>query len=337
MSAWPSSPPERLTRLFRSFWVSRAIYVATELGIADLLSEGPRSPVDLASAAGVHAPSLRRVLRLLAGEGVFAEDEAGRFELTPMAAALRRDGGPLRLQVLFLGRDASWLAAGSLLHSVRTGETAFEHVHGLDFFEYNRQHPADQQLFDQLMAAQTAPAGLAVAQVYDFSPCRSIIDVAGGRGALLIAILSAHPHLKGVVFEQPAVVPGAQAAIAEAGLADRCDVVAGDMFESLPAGADTHLLKYILHDWDDDRCIDILRCCRRALPDNGRVLVVEQVLPSGNSPSFARTQDANMLINVGGMERTVDEYRMLFRAAGLRLTETFPALGELEVIEGVPV
>src|ERR687886_2045105 len=184
MAAWPSTPGEQLIRLFRGFWVSQALYVAAELGIADLLADGPRTADDLAAAAGAHAPALSRILRLLASEGVFAEAEDGRFALTPMAAALKRDAGPLRLQVLFLGQAASWRAAGSLLHTARTGETAFERVHGVGFFEYYRQHPDERALFDQLMAANTAPAAQAVAAAYDFSRIGTVVDVGGGRGAL---------------------------------------------------------------------------------------------------------------------------------------------------------
>ena len=232
MAAWPSTPADELVRLFRGFWLSRAIYVATELGIADLLADGPRTVADLAATTKTHAPSLFRVLRLLASEGVFAEAEDGRFELTPKAAALRQGAGPARLQVLFLGRPASWEAAGNLSHTVRTGETAFERVHGVDFFEYNRQHPEDQVLFDQLMAAQTKPVARAVAGKYDFSSMASVIDVGGGRGALAVEILTAHPHLRGAVFDQPAVAATTTGAIAEAGLSQRCEGIGGDFFVS---------------------------------------------------------------------------------------------------------
>src|SRR5205823_3634494 len=182
MSAWPSTPVEKLTRLFRGFWVSQAIYVAAQLGLADLVADGPRSVADLASATGAHAPTLRRVLRLLAGEGIFAEAEDGRFELTPMAAPLLRAKGELRLQVLVVG---------------------------------------------------------------------------GGRGALALGILAAHPQLRGVVFDQPAVAAGAREAIAAAGLSERCEAVAGDFFEAVPDGGDAYLVKFILHDWDDERSVAI--------------------------------------------------------------------------------
>src|SRR2546427_1070149 len=210
MSAWPSTPVEKLTRLFRGFWVSQAIYVAAQLGLADLVADGPHSVADLASAAGAPAPPLRRVLRLLAGEAIFAEAEDGRFELTPMAGPLLREEGELRLQVLFIGRQASWQAAGDLLHVVKTGETPFDHVHGAAFFESLRQHPDEAQLFDQLMVVNTTPVARAVAGAYDFSSMRTIIDVGGGRGALALGILEAHPQLRGIVFDQPAVAAGAR-------------------------------------------------------------------------------------------------------------------------------
>jgi hypothetical protein len=316
--------------------MSQAIYVATEFGLADLLADGPQTVDELASAAGAHAPSLYRILRLLASEGVFAEAEDGRFALTPLAAALGRDGGPVRPQVLFLGQEALWQAAGSLLHTVQTGETAFERANGGDFFAYFRQHPTQRVLFDHYMAAQTTPMARAVAATYDFSGIGTMVDVGGGRGALTVEILKAHPHLRGVVFDQPVVVDDARAAIAAAGLSDRCATVGGDFFATVPNGGDAYLLKYILHDWDDERSVTILRACRRAVPQHGRLLVVELLVPSGNAPSYAKTQDVNMLINLGGRERTVAEYRALFTTAGFDLTRTVPVTGELHVIEGRP-
>jgi predicted O-methyltransferase YrrM len=336
MAAWPSTPGDELVRLFRGFWVSRAIYIAAELGIADLLADGPRTVTDLAATTNTHQPSLYRILRLLASEGVFAEREDGRFELTPRAAVLRQ-GSPARLQVLFLGRPASCQAAGNLSHTVRTGETAFEEVHGMDFFEYNRRHPEDQALFDQLMTSQTRPVARAVAGKYDFKSMASIIDVGGGQGVSAIEILTAHPHLKGAVFDQPAVAAKAAAAIAEAGLSERCEAIGGDFFASVPDGHDAYVLKYVLHDWDDAECIAILSSCRRAMGAVGRLLVVEAIMSAGNEPSFGKTQDINMLINVGGGERTEAEYRALYKAAGFELTRSIPVMGDLHIIEGVPL
>lgn len=333
----PASPGEELRRLFHGYRLTQAIYVAAELGIADLLAGGPRAADDLAGATGAHAPSLYRVLRLLASAGVFAETDDGRFVLTPMAEALRRDAPePVRASVLLNGRQALWRSWGHLLHTVRTGETAFDRVHGVGFFGYHRAHPEERALFDHLMAAQTAPAAQAVAAAYDFSGVRTLVDVGGGRGALALAILAAHPHLRGIVFDQPAVAADAREAIAAAGLADRCAAVGGDFFAAVPDGGDAYLLKFVLHDWDDERCLAILRACRRAITPGGRLLVVELLIPPGNAPSFAKVQDVNMLVNLGGRERTEREYGALFAAAGFALGRTIPARGELHVIEGLP-
>ncbi len=331
LSAWPSNPQEEMTRLFRGYWTSQAIYVAAELGLADLLDAGPRTVADLAAATGTHEPTLYRVMRWLASEGVFAELEDRRFDLTPKARALQGES-PVRLSVLFLARPASWLAAGGLLHTVRTGEPAFEHVHGVDFFTYNHAHPEDQALFDRLMAAQTVPVARAVARAYDFSNARSLVDVGGGLGSLAIEILSAHAHLHGTVLDQPHVCAQATKAIAGAGLGDRCQAVAGDFFAEVPT-ADLHVLKFVLHDWDDGDAVRILSTCRSALDRNGRVLIIESVVPAGNQPSFAKSQDMNMLINLGGRERTEGEYRDLLLAAGFRHTRSLPLAGDLHIIE----
>jgi predicted O-methyltransferase YrrM len=330
---------EGLRRLVLGYRVSQAIFVAAELGIADLLASGPRTADELASAAGAHAPSLHRVLRLLASEGVFAETEEGRFELTPMAAALQHEApGPMRALARQIAQDAMWRSWGSLLHAVRTGESAFEHVHGVDLFQHHRQHPEERIVFDELMTAHSASAVRALAAAYDFSGVETVVDVGGGRGALAIGLLEAHTHLRGIVFDQPAEAADARVAIATARLAHRCEAVGGDFFEAVPYGSDVYLLKFVLHDWDDERCVAILRTCRRAMRPSARLVVVELQVPRGNAPSFAKSQDVNMLVNaLGGRERTEAEYGALFAAAGFDLAGSTSAQGELHIIEGVPV
>ena len=332
-----NTPPEALRRLIFGFRVTQALYAATELGVADLLASGPQSADDLATACGAHAPSLYRVLRLLASEGVFTEMHDGRFALTPMAEALRRDApGSLRPSVLHNASPALWRSWGHLMHAVRTGVPAFDHAHGVAVFEYYGSHPDEWAIFDQVMTNQTVPLTRAVAAAYDFSACTTIIDVGGGRGALTLGLLEAYPHLRGVVFDQPAVATEAQQAIEDAGLAGRCKAVGGDFFASVPDGGDTYLAKFILHDWDDERCVAILRACRRVMPADGRLLVIELLIPQGNGPSFAKYQDVNMLANTTGRERTEAEFQALYAAAGFTLTRTIPAHGELHVIEGSP-
>lgn len=337
MSSQVTTSREDLRHLFFGFRVSQALYAVAELGIADLIGDEPQSAENLAATSGAHASSLARVLRLLASEGVFAETDDGRFALTPMAEALRRDApGSMRPLVLRGGSETMWRSWGQLLHAVRTGEPAFDQVHGVDFFEYLRRYPAEQAFFDQLMASQTAPVTRAVAAAYDFSPFETIVDVGGGHGVLVLGLLEAYPHLRGTVFDQPAVAVGARQAIEAAGLTGRCTVEGGDFFVAVPEGGDAYLLKFILHDWDDERCVAILRTCRRAVPADGRLLVIELLIPQGNAPSYAKSQDVNMLVNLGGRERSEAEYGTLFRAAGFTLGRAMPAQGELHVIEGIP-
>jgi hypothetical protein len=316
------------------------LYAVAELGVADLLADGPRSAEDLATASGAHAPSLYRVLRFLASEGVFTETNPGWFALTPMAETLRRDASvSLRPTALFEGSNMVWQTWAHILHSVRTGEPAFDHAHGAEIFEYMRRHPDEWSVFDNAMTARTASLMRGIVASYDFSACKTIVDVGGGRGALAIGLLSAYPHLRGIVFDQPAVAAEARLAIEAVGLSDRCEAVGGDFFKDvLPAG-DTYLAKYILHDWDDERCIAILRACRRELPASGRMLVIETVIPEGEAPSFAKSADVHMLVHLPGRERTEAEYRALYEAAGFALTRTIPVQGDFagfHLIEGVP-
>ena len=331
------TPGDDLRRLVFGYRVSQALYAVAELGIADLLAGGPRSAEDLATASGAHAPSLYRVLRYLASEGVFTQTRDGWFALTPMAELLRRDApGSLRPTILLQVGETLWQSWGHLLHTVRTGKPAFDHVHGVEIFEYYRRHPDEWAVFDRAMTAGTAPLTRAIAAAYDFSPCKTIVDVGGGRGALVIGLLEAYPHLRGIVFDQPDVAAEARPAIEAAGLADRCEAVGGDFFEAILPVGDTYLAKSILHDWDDERCIAILGACRRAMPADGRLLVIEQVIPHSEGRSFAKSGDVNMLVNLTGRERTGAEYRALYEAAGFALTRVIPAQGELQVIEGIP-
>jgi len=244
-------PPAVLYQLATGHYVSHAIYAAAKLGIADLLGTGPQRCDDLAKATGTHAPALRRVLRLLASAGVFAETEDGRFELTPVGSCLQSGPGSFRPVALLFTSPGVRAAWGDLLHSVRTGEPALSHVFGVGSFEYFAQHPEEAAVFDEAMGAFTAMVAIAVAAAYDFSRFGTIIDVGGGEGALLAGILRANPALRGVVFDMPRVAEGANETIAAAGLGDRCEFVGGDFFEAVPGGGDAYILKHVIHDWDD--------------------------------------------------------------------------------------
>ncbi len=325
-----------MLRLISGFWLSRALSVVVKLGIADLLKEGPRSIEELARATKTHAPSLYRVLRALAGEGVFTEDKKGRFSATPLASTLQTGvSGSLRAFVLEQLDEEHYEAWGDLMHSVKTGETAFDHHFSMDLWRYRALHPEDAKTFDEAMANMTEAALGPILDAYDFSPFPTVVDVGGGDGSLLAAILNKHQEVKGVLFDLPRVAPKAQRRIETTGLVARCEVVSGDFFESVPSGGAVYILKAVIHDWDDERAAAILRNCLRVMAENGRLILIEAVIPSDNSPFFHKFMDLNMMVMTGGLERTGDEYRALLKSAGLRLTRIIPTSSELSVIEAV--
>jgi len=330
-----SFPPLALFEMAIGYWVSQAIYVAAKLGIADLLEKEPRSCGDLARDTGTHPGSLCRLMRALVRLGVFTAEEGNRFGLAPTGQCLQSNTpGSLRAMVLTLGQE-HYQAWAYLLHSVYTGKPAFDHVYGTPLFQYLGQNPAAGRTFDQAMANATELASFAVALAYPFSSFSTVVDVGGGQGALLRAVLAANPKLNGILFDVAPVIEEAKKHINADGLARRCAAVAGDFFGSLPRGADVYILKNVIHDWDDNRSITILGNCQRALARNGRVLVVETVMSPHDGPSFDTLMDLNMLVISGGRERGEAEYRALFDAAGLRLTKILPTVSPLSVIEGM--
>lgn len=337
MTAGGPSLSEALRRMIHGYQMSQALYVAASLGLADLLADGPRSVEELAEYAEAHAPTLHRLLRLLASLGVFAEDDAGRFGLTPLAECLRSDvPGSQRAWAIMACGPSFWSSWAELLHSVRTGETAFPKVHGMSNWEYRAQHPEEAAVFDAAMTANTALQSAAVAGGYDFSKFGVLADVGGGQGLLLATILARNPSMRGILFDQPQVVTGAPELLARAGVADRCDVVGGDFFESVPGGADAYLLKSVIHDWDDKQAVEILRACRSAMTAGAKLLLVEYIIRPGNTPDPAKFIDLLMLVMNGGRERTADDFSRLLAAAGFRLSNVAPTGGALSVIEGTP-
>ncbi len=326
-----------LMRLISGFQVSQAISVAATLRIADLLSSGPRSSEDLAAATETDPSALYRLLRALAAAGIFRETEDCRFGLTPMAECLRSDApqpaGPL---AAFIGRPHFWNAWGDLLHSVRTGESAFRRLHGMNVWEFLAGKAEESDIFNRAMAALSCGAGSAVGAAYDFGAVQRIVDVGGGNGALLAEILRAHPNTRAVLFEQPQVAADARVFLEAAGVADRCDIVGGDFFENVPE-ADILILKSIIHDWDDAAAVAILRVCRRAIASQGKLLIIERVVAPPNEAPEIKFSDLNMLVLPGGQERTRDEFAELFAAAAFRLTNVIPTRTRWNVIEGEPV
>ena len=335
MSANEVEPMQGMLQMIMGFWVSRAVQVAAKLGLADLVAKEPKTVAELAAATGTHAPSLYRLMRALASVGVFAEQEDGRFASTPMAAMLETDA-PVSLRAFVTSElgEVHYKSWEELLHSVKTGEIAFDKVFGEPIWKYFATHPENARLFNQSMTDLTSMVEPAVVGAYDFKPFKRIVDVGGGHGSLISAILKNNPHLEGILYDAPQVMEGAQERMAARGLTDRCQLMAGDFFSSVPDGGDLYLMKHIIHDWDDEKCIEILKNCRRVMNEQGRVLVVDQVVPSGNAPSLGKFTDLLMLVMVGGKERTEEEFRKLFDAAGLKLTRIIQTPSPMSIIEG---
>ncbi len=337
MDAGASPPRATLLQMMTGYWVSQALYVAAKLGIADLLADGPVDCEDLAAATNTHAPSLQRVLRALASVGVFTEVSPGSFALTPLAELLRTETPGSMSALAIMYAEEQYRAWGEMLHSVRTGEMAFDHQFGMGYFEYLAQHPEADRVFNEAMTGWTQQLVGAVVDTYDFSPFHTVVDVGGGYGALLATILRNNPGTRGILFEQPHVIASAEEELVAAGVADRCTFVGGDFFVEVPAGGDAYVLSQILHDWDDERCVAILGQCRRAMPDHGKLLVVELVLPPGDDPFLGKWLDLHMLVLLGGRERMATEYDALFRAAGFKLARVVPTSPGPSVVEAIPV
>ncbi len=340
-SARPELPPQAsLYHLATGHFFSHAIFLAAKLGIADLLADGPKRSEVLAEATGAHAPSLHRIMRLLASADVFEEQEDGCYALTSLGACLRTDlSGSARAMVMLFAGDRIQNNWKELEYCVRTGEPAYRKRGVDDPFKDPVRGAEDYAIFDAAMADLTRQAAAAVADAYDFARIRVVADIGGGNGTLLIGILGAHPHLRGIVFDQPHAAERARKAIGENGLANRCEAVGGDFFDEVPAGADAYILKHVIHDWDESHATEILKSCHRAMSEGGKLLIVEGLYPSRAEPSFASrrafTSDVNMLVSTGGRQRSESEFRALYEAAGFTLRRIVPTRGTISVIEGI--
>jgi len=329
------SPHEQMLRLISGYWISQAVYVAAKLGLADLVKDSPRSADELAAATKTHAPSLYRLLRALASVGVFAEDAQHRFGLTPMAECLRSDLPGSQRGLAVMNGEEHYRAYGELLYSVQTGKTGFEHLYGMGVFDYLTQHPEQARTFDEAMVGVHGRETAAMVEAFDLTGVKVLADVGGGNGSLLTAVLQRYPNMQGILFDLPGVIERAKKNIEAAGLVKRCQCVAGNFFESVARGADAYLMRHIIHDWDDERSTVILKNIHAVLPANGRVLVVENVIEPGNAPAFGKLLDLTMLVLPGGKERTAEEYRTLYAAAGFKLTRIVPTKADVSVIEGI--
>jgi hypothetical protein len=327
------SPHDQVARLASGYWHTQAIYVAAKLGVADALANGPRSAEELASVTGTNPRALYRLLRALASLGIFAEDDQHRFALTPMAECLRSDvPGSVRSLAIIRG-EWQYEAWGQLLYSVRTGGCAFEHLFGAPLFDYLAAHPDKGKLFDEAMTGVHGRETAAMLDAYNFSGIGVLVDVGGGNGEVITSILNRYPTVRGVLFDQPSVIQRHGPNVEPTG---RCTATAGNFFEAVPQGADAYLLRHIIHDWDDDKSIAILRNCRAAMGNNGKLLVVEGIVPPGNEPSVSKFFDLAMMVLPGGTERTEDEYRRLFNASDFSLKRIVPTKSWVSILEGEP-
>jgi hypothetical protein len=319
-------------------WISQAISAAADLGIADVLPADGMTPDAIASKIGAHGLSVRRLLRALASNGVFEEDAQGRFRNTPLSEILKNHvPGSIRGMAHHVGSKVATAAWADLATSIRTGEPAFRRVHGKGFFDHLQSNPEDAAAFDDAMHGVSATEIPAILDAYDFSECGAIVDVGGGDGTLLCAVLAKYPKLRGAVYDLEHVVARTKERVHDLPEGARITTAAGSFLDSVPKGGDTYLLKHIIHDWDDARCLQILRNIRAAIAAQGRVLIVERPISSGNEPSFAKILDLEMLaLAEGGLERTEKEYAALYEATGFKLARVVRTPAETCVIEGRP-
>jgi hypothetical protein len=331
------TPQARVLELSTGYIVTKALAVAAQLGVCDLIAGGPRSSEALAAETGAHPRALYRVLRCLAAADVLTETEPGTFGLTDAGELLRTDvPGSMRAWAI-MNSEGVFGAFTDVLHSVRTEEPAFQRVFGAPLFDFLAAHPEQGEVFAAAMGDYNRAATLAAAQTYDFCRFRRIVDVGGGSGTLLAAVLQSCPEAEGVLFDLPEVAAAGSAAIAKAGLDGRCEVVGGDFFTSVPDGGDAYVLSWILHDWDDERATAILRNCRAACAAGAHLLVVETILPPGDEPHFGKVLDVAMLVVTGGRERSELEYGELFARAGFELRQAVPTPSPMTVLEAVAV
>jgi hypothetical protein len=331
------NPVHRMHELLGGYRTTQMLFVAARLGLADELADGPRSVSQLAAATASHPPALLRLLRALSSLGIFTERPEGTFELTVLADTLRADApNSLRPVALSYGESWWWDAFGELMHSVKTGETGFRRAHGMELFEYLNQHDDAACVFNANMSATTCSESQAVIDSYPFAYLKCLVDVGGGQGTLAAAILQSHLKARAIIFDQPSIIEGACALLERAGILTRCTLVSGSFFDTIPAKGDTYTLKDILHNWNDEQCITILRNIRQAMSGEARLLVIERIITPGNQESAGKITDITMLVMTGGRERTENEYQHLLQQANFTISRIIPA-SAVSVIEALPI
>lgn len=329
-----------LIKMITGYWTTQMLYVAAELGVANLLKDGSRSSDDLAKSVGADPRSLYRLLRALASIGIFSEEKEkeGYFALTPMGELLQTGvPGSLHAAAILHGQEWQWQPWGKLLESVKTGESQFERMFGSPFYDYFAQNAEANEIFNSAMTSFSYLEDSLILTSYDFSPIHTLVDIGGGQGDLLTSILQANPTIKGVLFDLPQVVQSASQYIEAKGLAKRCEIISGNYFESVPQDADTYMLKRVIHGWDDERAVALLKSCHRAMPEKGKLLLIDMVIPSGNEPFLGKLVDLHMLLVRTGYERTEAEFRKLLDMAGFKLTKIIPTKSPLSFMEAIPI
>ena len=328
------SPHQQLDQMITGYWISQAIYAAAKFGIADHLQDGPKTVAQLAGATSTNPDALYRLLRALVSVGIFTEGESLHFSLTPLAEPLRSDIAGSKRALALMSGDEQFRAWAEIDYSVRTGKIAFDKVFGKPIFDYLGEHPDKARIFDGAMVGVHGRESDAILNAYDFSGIGVVADIGGGNGSQLTEILKKHIRMKGILFDLPHVIERANERIQASGLLDRCQLVSGSFFDAVPAGADAYILRHIIHDWDEEKCLTILRNCHRAMPPASKLLVIESVIPPGNEPFHGKFLDLHMLLIPGGKERTENEYRTLFERAGFELTRIVPTGAEVSIVEG---
>lgn len=328
----PQMPPQAIfAQMTMSFIVSQAISVAAKLYIADYLKDGAKSVAELAALTETHEPSLYRLLRGLASAGIFQRQADGRFSNSPLSEILRSDHPEsFRAAAHMICDREHWNAHGNMMQSVKTGEIAFEYTFGMPVFPYYAQNPEPAKVFDNAMTSFSTSIANAVAATYDFSEAQTIADIGGGHGLLLETVLKAAPQAKGILFDQPQVIAGAN-------VSERVETVSGDFFAEIPVEADIYLMKFIIHDWNDEQSLTILKNLAKSAKSGAKLLLVETVVEENDSPSMSKIMDLNMLVMTGGKERTAKEYAELFEITGFKLTNVYPTPSPLQIVEAVRI
>ena len=327
-------PHAQLVQMAMAHWGSQIVYVAAKLGLADHLAKGPMNANQLAELTATHPPSLYRLMRTLASLGILTEDSSHRFSLTPVGEAMKT-GAPGSARATILTIASPWWVSGfgELMYSVQTGKSGFEKMVGMPIFDWFAKNPEEASLFNETMVGIHGAEPAAVAAAYDFSETKTIVDVGGSTGNLLTTILGSFPESRGTIFDMPHVVRDASSLIQARGLTDRVTIKAGSFFESVPSGGDAYMLSHIIHDWSEEQCLTILGNCKRAMNPSSRLLIIEMVLPSGDTPHPGKMLDMMMLVGPGGRERTAEEYDELLSKASLQITRVVPTESAVSVVE----